>query len=161
MSLAEFAFEDVPTVELGNLIFEMVRREGNIIDYRYWSPELADEEVDIGQTCSQEKSDRWTSSLKEHTWLTVNIYNLELSTIKIPNCSIGFIRHNATQDVEVNFRLDEVEHLSTSLWVKELMAFSDRIAKQYGIQNFYCGLMPARDEDTRLFTNRTLGSLKF
>lgn len=61
-------------------------------------------------------------------------------------------------DIEVSLDLDDVEHLEN--FAPALCRFASGLAQRHRIRNFFAGLEPACDHDTRIFTQESLGPLE-
>ncbi len=61
-------------------------------------------------------------------------------------------------DIEVSLDLDDVEHLEN--FAPALCRFASRLAQRHRIRNFFAGLEPACDHDTRIFSQESLGPLE-
>jgi hypothetical protein len=70
------------------------------------------------------------------------------------------VRHSGGSfDVEVNFDTDDLDGGPDR--VGALHAFSTRLARKHGVETYYGGIEPAVDLDTRMFTGRELGPVRF
>ncbi len=60
-------------------------------------------------------------------------------------------------DLEINFQLSDVKDVTFNELTKKLMKLAKSIATQYQISEYFCGIEPAYEMETRLFTNDQLG----
>jgi len=74
------------------------------------------------------------------------------------NVNLWIYINDLTFDLEFDFDLKQNESNIHNL-VSDILFFSKRIAELFDSPNFYSGLEPAYDEDTRFFTKSMLGPL--
>jgi hypothetical protein len=89
--------------------------------------------------------------------LFINLSELKVDGIYLLNCGIAVYKYGDTIDLELNFQLSELKDCNSDGLVDNLMKFAKSIATHYHIRDYFCGLEPAQDIKTRLFTNEQLG----
>ena len=89
----------------------------------------------------------------------IKIRSIDLGNIILPNLQLRLLKYEGQYDIEFNFDSNELENTTTMTLVKELHSHAKRVALECGVNDFYCGIEPASDEDTRYFTNDELGPL--
>ena len=71
---------------------------------------------------------------------------------------LRILRYEDSQfDLEMNFELGDVPHQMRSKLAAALHHFAKLHSDAAGVQNYYAGLEPAVDEDTRIFTGKETG----
>lgn len=75
----------------------------------------------------------------------------------MPKCGISVYKHENEINLEINFQLLDLNDSYDKLLTKKLMGLAKSIAAQYEIKDYYCGLEPAQEVETRLFTNQQIG----
>lgn len=95
-----------------------------------------------------------------HSCATVRIPEAALPEIGVvPNVGVRVLRVGEVFDIELNVDLDDV-HEPRAL-ASGLHEFANEVANRHGVKNYFCGLEPAGDEDTRLFTGTNMGPFRF
>lgn len=77
--------------------------------------------------------------------------------VEVPNVGIRSFRYDSQYDLEINVDLDDVENMERLVDVT--FEFAQGAAAVLGIENYFAGLEPASDVDTRLFTMSARGPL--
>jgi hypothetical protein len=77
----------------------------------------------------------------------------------LPFCGIAVYKFEDSIDVEINFKLSDLKDGDDKELATNLMKLSDSISKKFDIENYFCGLEPASDEETRIFTKQKIGPL--
>ena len=80
-----------------------------------------------------------------------------MKNVCLPNCGIAVYKYEHTIDLEINFQLSDLNVVMMKDLTKNLMKLSKEIALHHQTGNYFCGLEPAQDMETRLFTNEQLG----
>ena len=89
--------------------------------------------------------------------LFVNLNELTILDVLVLNCGIAVYKYDDAIDLEINFQLSDLKNCNSHDLVDNLMKFAKSIATHYHITDYFCGLEPAQDIKTRLFTNEQLG----
>lgn len=87
--------------------------------------------------------------------LFINIQTLKSEHITIPNLGIVVLKFDKGIDLEINFDSFSIEN--TSNLTQRLMQLALEISKKCQPLEYYCGIEPAEDKETRLFTNDEIG----
>jgi len=91
--------------------------------------------------------------------LFINIKTLKEKDIIIPDCGIVVLKFDKHIDLEINFDFSSMEN--TPNLTQRLMQFALVISKTCQPIEYYCGIEPAEDKETRLFTNQVIGPFSF
>ncbi len=78
--------------------------------------------------------------------------------IYLKNVNLWFYINKLTFDMEFDFDRIQKENNLPEL-INNIFVFSRRIAEFFEVKNFYSGIEPAHDVDTRFFTNNIMGPL--
>jgi hypothetical protein len=148
--LIEVIFKDVPIKRIAPLLKELIYNGKKTFNYNLtcdwaeidWNNEASIEEVFVKNN---------------NFGLFVNLKELNMKNICLPNCGIAVYKYEDTINLEINFQLSDLNDVMIKDLTKNLMKLSKDIAIQYQIGNYFCGLEPAQDVETRLFTNEQLG----
>ena len=93
--------------------------------------------------------------------LFINLKELKKYNVCLPNCGIAIYRFETSINLELNFELSDLKNYKIEHLAENLMELAKSIAAQYHIKEYLCGIEPAHDITTRLFTNETLGPFFF
>jgi len=151
--LLEIVFEKVSADALAGILFD-ITEQGHLIENCEMNGEtyiVEWEEVSNVLKFFQGSNDDFA--------LTYSANFLFIGDNKIPECQIRVIRGQDFSDLEINFRSNSLTSMDKANIVTELMKFSFELAAKYEIENYYCGLEPAVDEETRFFTKDKVGPL--
>jgi hypothetical protein len=148
--LIEIVFKDVDFKEVGHLLIDLSSNGEEIVDYNF--------------TCSSIDID-WNAAkliekifiYKKNFGLFINLHELIKDGFCLPNCGIAVYRNENSINVELNFQLSDLKNFNINNFVENLMKLAKSIATQYHITDYFCGLEPAQDIKTRLFTNDQIG----
>lgn len=151
--LIEIIFKEIPAEKIGSLLINLISNGNGIISYSItfeysmtdWSPEK------IGKMFVENNC----------FGLFINLKRLNAGEVDLPNCGLAVYKYENTVDLEINFQLSDLENVSRKSLAKNLMEFAKAIADQYQIDQYLCGIEPAHDLQTRLFTNEKLGPFFF
>ena len=155
-NLIEIVFENILFDALGDLIKNLSSSGKSIKNYSL----SADWEL--------EGDINWHSAIsinqafKKHTtgWsFSINLNALNINTLIIKNCTLQVLHYDSQYDINIHFDLEDIYLQNHTDFVTTLMILSKNIALKYGIKDYFAGLEPACDEDTRLFTNDNKGPL--
>ena len=151
--LIEIVFKEIPTEKIGSLLIDLISKGNGIVSYN------------ITFDCSE--IDWSIEAIKKiffenkNFGLFVNLKTLKAGKINLPNCGLAIYKYESTVDLEINFQLSDLEDVPLKSLAKNLMEFAKAIADQYQIDQYLCGIEPAHDLQTRLFTNESLGPFSF
>ena len=70
---------------------------------------------------------------------------------------VAVYKNENTINPEINFQLLDLKSTPKKDLTKKLMELAKHIADEYQIDLYFCGLEPAQEMQTRLFTNEQLG----
>ncbi|UVL90611.1 hypothetical protein [Pseudomonas sichuanensis] len=90
--------------------------------------------------------------------LTEHLHEFNVSgVIRLPLVFLRVIKYKGEVDVELSFNDDPSLDIDRVMLV--MQGYADELSKKFHIKEFYGGLEPAADIDTRYFTGNTLGPL--
>ncbi|CAK14032.1 hypothetical protein [Pseudomonas entomophila] len=78
-------------------------------------------------------------------------------TIRLPLVFLRVIKYKGEVDVELSF--NDAPSFDIDRVMLAMQGYADELSKKFHINEFYGGLEPAADTDTRYFTGNTLGPL--
>jgi hypothetical protein len=93
--------------------------------------------------------------------LFINVTELDRGGFCLPKCLITVYKNKDFFGLELNFKLQDLQNPKLSSLATDLMKLAKSIADQHHLTGYFCGIEPAKDKETRLFTNDQLGPLVF
>lgn len=153
--LIEIAFDDATETEKAiRFIFELVSTS-EIKNYNSSNEEL-ENKLNLRNIESIKQA---ITNLLDGT-ISINFKTIRIRSVIIEDFTLVIYKWKLNQLFDIYLLLDEPEFKkvdSILFW----QTFATELASLIGAREFYCGLDPASDEDTRFFTDQTLGPLKF
>ena len=146
--LSEIVFENVPENQLANLVDEFLC--SNILTATINGEDIL-EDLD---TCSISYS---ILTMKDGDAF-FNLSRLYAFGLEIKSCSIQIIKYDGIFDFNLIFEIEHLKKQSESTTFT-MQKFAQKISEKYRIKNFYGGLEPAYDCETRYFTRHDFGPL--
>lgn len=150
--LIEIVFENVPKKELGILLKNLTCDGGEISNYNLTL------EYSSKIDWSSESSINEVFEMNNDFGLFINLRILNIDDISLKKCGLATYKNKNMINFELNFQLSDFENDGKFL-ADILLKLAKYIASKYHIKNFFCGLEPASDKNTRLFTNDQIGPL--
>lgn len=149
--LIEIIFKNVPGNKIGELLKDLSSQGKKIVNYTL--------------TCNVSKI-KWNSEKYIETifkknknfGLFLNLKELKKSDVLLPKCGISVYKYEDKINLEINFKLSDLNDHFKQI-TNKLMWLAESTATQYKIEEYYCGLEPAEEKETRLFTNQHVGPL--
>ncbi|MDF9617971.1 hypothetical protein P5705_09985 [Pseudomonas entomophila] len=90
--------------------------------------------------------------------MTEHLHEFNASgTIRLPLVFLRVIKYKGEVDVELSF--NDAPSLDIDRVMLAMQGYADELSKKFHIKEFYGGLEPAADIDTRYFTGNTLDPL--
>jgi|GEM_PF-1512991 len=144
--LIEIIFRNIPANKIGSLLKDLSCNGQKIINQNF--------------TCDCPEMDWSTETSIERIFLEnsnfgvfINLKDLTRRNVYLPNCGIAIYKNENTINLEINFQLLDLKDVPIKDLTKNLMELAKSIAVQYQIDDYFGGLEPAQDIETRLFTN--------
>jgi len=151
--MIEILLENIPQEKINDVFIELGCVSDKIV-----MAELQglDESVDTKDLLSRQVV---TKILSGHP-LIIKMLNTSFEGVSLPESFIRVYSYNNVFDIELSFDNGVIENNKVTV-TKVLCGYFDNIRKKHSVKNIYCGYEPAVDEETRFFTNATLGPLVF
>jgi hypothetical protein len=86
-----------------------------------------------------------------------NLIDFSLYGISLPKAGVQIYKYDYMYDFNLHLEADEIKRKASG---SELQKWAEHIAEELKAECYYCGLEPAYDENTRIFSGSTLGPLK-
>ena len=152
--LLEVVFENVLKSKVIQLLMMLITASGRIINVQCSEDiELMNEgELDVDSLSSLLSFDGDVSVL-------FNLNDMKIGSIILPNVLLRLVKYGVRYDIDFSFESEEIENVDMTTLVAELHNHAKEVAKNHNMADFFCGMEPAFDEDTRYFTNECLGPL--
>lgn len=154
--LIELVFESVSTKEIWKLT-DFLLRNGKVSLVKY--VDIFGEET-IKNSVSVSDMDE-IKVLKIHHIL-IKTSSLIMGELKIDNADMWiefYPNDNNYVDFLINFMISDIERFLT-YDIPRIMFYSHNLSEKVEVKNYYCGLEPAIDDETRFFTKTEIGPIK-
>ncbi|MCL1126249.1 hypothetical protein [Shewanella surugensis] len=153
-SLLEVVFENVLKTKVIQLLMLLVSTSRRIINIQCSENiELMNEDkLDMNLLSNLLNFDGDISAL-------ISLNGMNIGSITLPNVLLRLVKYGDHYDIDFNFDSKEVDNIDMTALVVELHHHAKEIARDHSMAEYFCGMEPASDEDTRYFTNETLGPL--
>jgi hypothetical protein len=151
--LIEIVFKGISTEKIGSVLIDLVAKGHGIESYSI--------------TINHPKIDWNIETLKKiftenkFFGLFLNLNKLKAGNVNLINCGVAVYKYDNDSDLEINFQLSDLRNVPLKSLAKNLMELAKGIADQYQIDQYLCGIEPAHDLQTRLFTNEKFGPFSF
>ena len=87
-----------------------------------------------------------------------NFSEFKLQSVELSWIGIQLYKYDSKYDLNCSFNLNELERLVS---LSSLRDWAELVSKEVNAKSYYGGYEPAVDEETRFFTGKNLGPLKF
>ncbi len=152
--LVEIIFKNVSLEKIGLLLQDLSSRGDDVIDYN-----LTCDSREIDWKLENSLTDVFAK--QAFFGLFVNLKSLKRDGIRLPNCGLAVYKYATEINLEINFQLSDLKNFPAKDLTPALMKLAKSIAVDYGIDEYFGGLEPANDVETRLFTNDQAGPFSF
>ncbi len=148
--LIEIVFENIPFEILTRLLEDPYVPKKDLIHCRFSSEKttIADKALPLDLK----------SEVGGDFDLFMNFKKIETNSFYVPCPSVNIIRRSKVISVCFIFDLDTIIPKTPNL-TEALFTFSKDFSVKYGSLNYYAGIEPAFDEETRFFTNEEFGPI--
>jgi hypothetical protein len=155
-NLLEVVFENVSKVNVSQLLLYLVYSAKRIVS--------ADTSEDIELLEDKGKLNKQAVesliSFSGDVTALIKLEEMKVDGIVLPLVLLRLVKYNDLYDIDFNFDRAELKHTDMPKLIKALHMSTSSLAKEYEVKNWFAGMEPASDENTRYFTNNELGSLK-
>lgn len=91
--------------------------------------------------------------------LIIKISNLYMADYIIPSVLLRLVKYGDQYDIDFNFDESDITDVGTTALMKKLHEYISEIGRRYQVGEWFGGIEPASDEDTRYFTGNEFGPL--
>jgi hypothetical protein len=152
--LIEIAFSGASIEKIGFLLKDLTSNGKKIENY-VCSSDVKN--IDWDDPASIEEIFRRNESF----CLLISLSELIEGDVCLPKCGVSIYKSKNSVDIELDFQLSDLRNPKLDKLAEDLIKLSKSIADRYGLAGYFCGIEPAKDEETRFFTNDQLGPLHF
>ena len=152
--LLEVVLENVSCSNVCQLFLVLLGHAGQIIKVQSNEPIEISSEADI----SQDEIESFIN-LTNDASLIIKLRDLNLAGIIIPSVLLRLVKYGDQYDIDFNFDESDISDVGTTELMKELNVYISDLGKTYQVGEWFGGMEPASDEDTRYFTNTEDGPL--
>lgn len=152
--LLEVVLEDVLSSEICNLFNSLMDEGGEITKIQCSEP------LNFSSNhCILEDEIRSFINLSDDASLIVKLNSLNIAGYTIPQVLLRFLKYDGKYDIDFTFDEADLIGLNTKELMEGMYTHISDITKQYQISDFFGGIEPASDEDTRYFSSNGCGPL--
>ncbi len=148
-NIIEVVFEDVPKVEIVPLVTFVISKStksilNNIGEYAEIFPR-GQFDVNAFDLALESSND---------ICISLNLIYLKVGSIFLPLTNLRILKYGGKFDIDFNFELDKMssENETSEVLFLILHGFVKELSGKHDVKNYYCGLEPASDVETRIFT---------
>lgn len=152
--LSEVAFENILRSKMYKVLLALLNNAGHIIEIRCseniqfsGGGELTEQEIESFLDLSDDAS------------IIIKLSDLQIGDNLVPAVLLRVMKYGNQFDIDFNFSEQDIKSMIISVIIKKIYEFASGIGKSYEIEQWFGGMEPASDEDTRYFTDDTLGPL--
>ena len=98
-------------------------------------------------------------NLPDNASLIIKLSSLNIAGCIIPSVLLRLVKYGDQYDIDFNFDESDITSMDTTALMKQLHGHVSELGKTYGVSDWFGGIEPASDEDTRYFTGDELGPL--
>lgn len=146
--LIEIIFEELDLNTVVSVLRELTQDGKKIEACKLSNDSGTEVEVDWSTNSSISKS----FTLANNSVIFLRFTELSMSDLVIPRCCLGVWFYDPIFELEFYFGCENIPAGFHRSFAQCMMEFATDIAGRYGIDDYYAGLEPASDEDTRFFT---------
>ena len=91
--------------------------------------------------------------------ILIRLEDMKAGNVTLPSVLLRLVKYNELFDVDFNFDVDELKNTNAALVMSQLHGYAKQISGNFNVWNFFGGMEPAADKNTRYFTNQIVGPL--
>lgn len=91
--------------------------------------------------------------------MIIKLSNLNIAGCIIPSVLLRLVKYEDQYDIDFNFDESDIADVGAAALMKKLHGYISELGKGYQVRDWFGGIEPASDEDTRYFTGSELGPL--
>lgn len=99
-------------------------------------------------------------NLPDDASLIIKLSSLDIADCIIPSVLLRLVKYGDQYDVDFNFDESDVTSMDTMALMKQLHGYISELGERYEVGDWFGGIEPASDEDTRYFTGNEFGPLR-
>ncbi len=154
-NLFEVVFEDIPKSKVIPLLLSLIASSNRVINTRC-SGGISFMDGDKISTSILESVLNFEGDIS----MLFDLQDMHVGSIDLPKVLLRLVKYTDKYDIDFNFDESEIDNKYIQSLIAELHDCAKKLASDYNIQNFFGGMEPALDEDTRYFTNEVLGPIE-
>jgi hypothetical protein len=154
-NLIEVVFENVSKVNVSQLLLCLVYSAKCII-----SADISEDIELLNEGKLKKQAVESLISFSGDITALIKLEEMKINGIVLPLVLLRLVKYNDLYDIDFNFDRAELKHIDMSKLIKALHISTSSLAKENDVKNWFAGMEPASDENTRYFTNNERGYLK-
>lgn len=152
--LLEVVLEGVARSKVYQVLIEVLSKAGRIMEVQ------CTEEIPLPNDGTISEEDvKIFLSLSDDASLMIKLDKIEVEGIVIPSVFLRVVKYSDKLDIDFNFNERDVVGAGTVKLMEKLHDTMTAISDSYNVDNWYGGIEPASDQDTRYFTRKESGPL--
>lgn len=152
--LLEIVLEDISRSKVCPLLLILLGHAEHITEIR------CSEEIKLSSdTNISEEEIKYFLSLMGDASLIIKLSSLNMADCKIPSVLLRLLKYGDRYDIDFNFDESDVADIGATGVMKKLQEYFTKLGEAYKVGNWFGGIEPASDENTRYFTGNELGPL--
>ena len=90
----------------------------------------------------------------------IKLQSVRIEDVILPSVLLRVVKYGNQFDVDFNFDIDALKNPDTKLWMNYMHDYAKSTAKEFKVRQFFGGMEPAFDVESRYFTGDIAGPLK-
>jgi len=152
--LLEVVLENIPRSKICQLLMLLLRQAGPITEIQCSAAIKLSSETNI----SEDEVKRFLD-LPDDASITIKLSSLNIVGCIISSVLLRLVKYGDQYDIDFNFDESDVTCMDTTALMKQLHKYISELGKKYKVGDWFGGIEPASDEDTRYFSGNRFGPL--
>jgi len=154
--ILEIVLENIPHQNVFRVLRLLLEQSGKILEVE------CSEKIKINIDNGVSKMDIENfMHLSEDACLFLKLDYIHLAKFKIPLVLIRLVKYGGLFDIDFNFEESDIANMGAAELMGSLHPSISELCEKNDVNNWFGGLEPAVDEETRYFTGKKLGPLKY
>ncbi len=145
--LFEIVLENIPKLKVCSVYLNLLKEAGEIEELQCSERLCSASPKNISKRLVKSFLD-----LPCDATLTVKLNYLTMNEYDIPSVLLRLVKYGDKFDIDFNFDESAVNDFGVEVLMKKMHAKISKMAKQHNINNWFGGMEPACDTETRFFT---------
>lgn len=153
--LLEIVLENILRSKVCQLLMLLLGQAGQIVEIQCSEAIKISSESNI----SEDEIESFLN-LMDDASLIIKLSSLNIAGCSIPSVLLRLVKYGDQYDIDFNFDESDITGMDTMALMKQLHGYVCELGKRYEVGDWFGGIEPASDEDTRYFTGNEFGPLR-